>query len=68
MRNPDLLYSISRIVFFLLAFVVLWHLVAPEDWRVLSEIGRKIWAMAGLGLYAVIMLEKHRRKREETRP
>lgn len=67
MRSHDLLYTISRIVFFVLALVVTWHLFAPEDWRVLSEIGKKIWAMAGLSLYVVIMLEKSRRKKEEER-
>lgn len=64
MKNQDLLYKAANTVFFLMAFVVIWHSLAPEDYRVLTEIGKKIWAIAGLGLYLVIILERHRRRQE----
>lgn len=66
MHSADLLYSTARIFFFIMALVVIWHQFAPEDLRVLTEIGKKIWAMAGLGLYIIIILEKSRRKNEDT--
>lgn len=62
MKNCDLLYVVANVVFFLMAIVVLWHGCAPEDYRVLTEMGRKIWAMAGLSLYVVILLERRRRQ------
>lgn len=64
MKTSDFLYKTARLVFFVMAFVVIWHLFAPQDWHALTEIGRKIWAMAGLGLYVVIMIERHRRWRD----
>lgn len=65
MRNGDLLYFAANTVFFMMAFVVIWHSCAPEDYRVLTETGRKIWAMAGIGLYIVILLERRRRREGE---
>lgn len=65
MKSCDFLYKTTRIAFFLMAFVVIWHLIAPEDYRVLTGIGQKIWAMAGLSLYVVIMLEQRRRRLEQ---
>lgn len=64
MKNNEMLYIICKTVFFLMALVVLWHSFAPEDYRVLTEIGKKIWAMAGLSLYLVLALEDHRRRNE----
>ena len=61
MANDDFLFLLARIVFFVMAFVVIWHSLAPEDYRVLTELGKKIWAIAGLCLYVVILLEKRRR-------
>lgn len=61
MRNDDALMIICRTIFILMGLIVLWHLLAPKDWHVLTETGRKLWAMAGLGLYAVILIERHRR-------
>lgn len=51
--------------FFLMALVVLWNTFAPADYRWLSETARKLWAMAGLGLYIIILLERRRRKENE---
>lgn len=64
-NQNELLYRAANIVFFLMAIVVIWHSCAPEDYRVLTEIGKKIWAMAGLSLYLVILLERHRRRKEK---
>lgn len=64
-KNGDLLYKTACAVFYLMALAVVWNAVAASDYRWLSENSRKIWAMAGLGLYLVILLERQRRKKEE---
>ncbi len=64
MKNNDFLYGLVNGVFYVMAFVVLWNTFAASDYRWLSETARKIWAMAGIGLYLVILLERHRRKQE----
>lgn len=51
-------------VFFAMSLVVIWHLFAPDDYKILSENGKKLWAMAGLSLYIVILLERKRRADE----
>lgn len=64
MKNNELLYSLANVAFYIMAIIVVWNTFAATDWRFLSENARKLWAMAGLGLYAVIMLERYRRKHE----
>lgn len=61
MRNNDILMIVCRTIFIIMGLVVMWHIFAPKDWHVLTENGRKLWAMAGLGLYIVILIERHRR-------
>lgn len=65
MKNSDILYKLVCTAFYLMAIAVMWNTVAASDYRWLGENARKIWAMAGLGLYLVIMLERQRRKKEE---
>ena len=64
MKNGDFLYKLVCAVFYLMAIAVVWNTFAASDYRWLSETARKIWAMAGLGLYLVILLERQRRKNE----
>lgn len=66
MKNSDLLYLVVNAAFYAMAIVVVWNSLAPSDYRMLTEIGRKIWAMAGLGLYVVILLERRRRDNEKS--
>lgn len=64
MKKDDALFTAAKTVFYLIALVVVWNTLAPGDWRVLSEMAKKFWAMAGLALYALILLENHRRNNE----
>lgn len=64
MKNDNALYALANAIFFLMAFIVGWHSFASEDYRFLTEMGKKIWAMAGLSLYLIILLEKRRRGKE----
>lgn len=61
MKWDDALLYASKIIFYFIAFIVIWNMIASPDWRFLSDMGRKFWAMAGLGLYIIILLEKRRR-------
>lgn len=65
MTGNDFLFKLANIVFYLMAFVVIWNSLAAGEYRWLGEMSRKIWAMAGIGLYLVILLERHRRKKED---
>lgn len=64
MKKAEILLPAARIVFFMLAAIVIWNMFAGAEWRFLSETARKIWAMAALGLYAIIQLELYRRRHE----
>ncbi len=59
----NFLYIFANIIFFLMAIVVIWHTFVPEDYRILTETGKKIWAMGGLSLYLIILLERHHRNK-----
>lgn len=61
--HDEILYITSNVIFYFIAVVVLWNTFAANDYRFLSEIARKIWAIAGICLYLVILLERHRRNR-----
>ena len=61
MKIDDLLYRAAWTVFYVLAFVVTWNWVANESWRFMSEVNRKLLAMVGLCIYALLIVERKRR-------
>lgn len=61
-KNDNMLYIVSNIIFYILAAAVIWNMSCSSGYRIMSDMAQKITAMAGLGLYIVILLERRRRK------
>lgn len=64
MKSQDSLYYIALAVFYFMALIAIWHQLASSDYRFLTDLGLKIWSMAALALYGIILLEKHKRKKD----
>lgn len=61
-KNDNILYIISNVIFYILGLAVVWNMACSSSFRILSDNGQKIVAMAALGLYIIILLERKRRK------
>lgn len=65
-KGTDILYKAAWTIFYVMAAIVTWNWAAPESWWFMTETWRKIWGMAGLGLYVVLIFERRRRSGGET--
>lgn len=61
MKLGELAYRLAWAVFYFLAIVVAWNTAASEGWRFLSETNRKLIAIIGLCIYALLYLERKAR-------